>query len=215
MLRPTCPKTMGVSTFIACGSEVPEHVSVHCVDCVEGKNYSSFHDEKPFQPCLSCQANEAIKGKCSVAEDTTVCKGVCKRGFYPENNSLANCTPCSKCHGKKSLLNQKCFDDNMPREMQCEQTILPVVTTVSTQETPSEESGRFTGKTDEHQPPDEDYKHFKMYKFGFIGAVVTLGLILLRFIRVYCWKKYCKRCQRKRRVSNPESLPLQSTTVEG
>ena len=126
---PKCASGLGVS--IPCGEIGTES---HCVSCVHGKNFSTEYDSLPCKTCtsLSCHSNEEIQGTCSPDKDTSKCSGTCKKGYYPKPGykSLDDCQPCSVCHNNnsKSVRVQKCINDGLPFEKQCEMgSLMPEV----------------------------------------------------------------------------------------
>ena len=115
-----CPPGTGLS--ISCGEVVPISTDIHCNHCVPGKTFSANFDKKPCQPCRSllCHKNEKIIGKCRPASDTSKCSGVCKTGYYTKEGRLDDCQPCSSCFNGSFTRVQKCKNDGMPEDKQCE-----------------------------------------------------------------------------------------------
>ena len=115
---------LGLGYSVVCGTSVSISVSLECVPCVEGFNFSNRHDYSPCKPCMKCADHELTSGRCTAEDDTTKCLGTCSKGFY-WNGLTDSCHPCSVCcEGNITDHEKQCESSGLPLTNQCRQTSL-------------------------------------------------------------------------------------------
>lgn len=113
---------LGLGYSVLCGTSVPISVSLECVPCVEGFNFSNRHDYSPCKTCMKCADHELTSGHCTTEEDTTKCLGTCDKGFY-WNGLTDSCHPCSVCcEGNITDHEKQCESSGLPLTHQCRQS---------------------------------------------------------------------------------------------
>ena len=165
-----CPEGHGWS--VVCDTTVTNETSIECLECVEGKSFSPTYDHSQCQDCqsISCLMHEKVAGKCTTEKDSTVCMGVCKKGFFMNSNKT-RCLPCSTCQSGNTVI-KKCLLDGMPRDMQC----------------------RPQGSlAKENCTVDEFGVIGHPASFGVLVAVVAVSLLVI----VICTCIYCRRSQQQ------------------
>ena len=207
---PTCPPGLGMSTLVLCGDIIREDTNIHCVDCVPGKSFSSTYDGTQCEPCKTCSPHEAQEGECTSDEDTTQCKGICVKGFYPMDGRVENCTECSSCHGPRAKRVQKCIDDGMPRERQCE--VMLVHATIETNKKEDKpERKEIQEKKNEDEKTESNgypvYGHPAMFS-SFLVLIVFLIICLLVSV-------FRKKCNRKKQIQRHSEVSIRFNNCNG
>ena len=117
-----CHPGRGLS--IPCGTSVAFGVSINCVYCVKGVNYSDTSDYSQCKSCRRCSPHQKLSGNCTTTEDASSCLKKCYKGFY-WNNVKNACHQCSYCCGKQLTHHEKqCEDSGLPETDQCRETLL-------------------------------------------------------------------------------------------
>ena len=90
-----CPECLdGGGSSVPCNTTVPLSTKIHCVQCVDGANFSDSYGTDQCQPCGLCAGeHEYVLKKCMRESDV---KCDCKAGFY-RNKTNDKCIPCSSC----------------------------------------------------------------------------------------------------------------------
>ena len=90
-----CPECLdGGGSSVPCNTTVPLSTKIHCVQCVNGANFSDSYGTDQCQPCGLCAGeHEYVLKKCMRESDV---KCDCKAGFY-RNKTNGKCIPCSSC----------------------------------------------------------------------------------------------------------------------
>ncbi|KAJ7339474.1 hypothetical protein OS493_005872 [Desmophyllum pertusum] len=90
----------GMGPSVPCGSTVTVGTKLHCVQCVEGQNFSDSSGLDQCQPCGVCSGkHERVLSKCDIESDV---KCGCEAGFY-RNQTTNECLPSVGSEGIKSL----------------------------------------------------------------------------------------------------------------
>ncbi|KAM7447122.1 hypothetical protein ABFA07_004566 [Porites harrisoni] len=113
---PECPAGQGLVP--QCGSRITADVSVECVHCQTGENYSYKRDISSCKPCTICDPNEQTISLCTASKNA-VC-GKCKSGYY--RAVTGDCHPCSWCCicSKEADKEQQCIEQtNLPVNQVC------------------------------------------------------------------------------------------------
>ena len=59
---------------IPCGTSVAFGVSINCVYCVKGVNYSDTSDYSQCKSCRRCSPHQKLSGNCTTTEDASSCE---------------------------------------------------------------------------------------------------------------------------------------------
>ena len=166
----------GSGMSIRCGTSVAFGVSINCVYCVKGVNYSDTSDYSQCKSCRKCSPHEKLSGNCTTTEDASSCLKKCSKGFYWNDGENA-CDQCSDCCGQPLTYHEKqCEDSGLPVTRQCR-----------------ENSCVAFPKKSEHsssaiQPTNKVIMVMPVTLVCILFAVISL----LRVIRFPFWKK-CKK----------------------
>lgn len=113
----------GSGMSIPCGTSVAFGMSINCVYCVKGVNYSDTSDYSQCKSCRNCSPHEKLSGNCTTTEDASSCLEICSKGFY-WNNVTNACDQCSDCCGQPLKNHEKqCEDSGLPVTRQCRETL--------------------------------------------------------------------------------------------
>ena len=119
----------GSGLSIPCGTSVASSISIDCVNCVKGVNYSDTYDYSQCKSCRNCSSLEKSSGNCTTTEYASCFLEICSKGFYWNNETNA-CDQCSDCCGLPLTNHEKqCVDSGLPVTRQCRETPRECVTT--------------------------------------------------------------------------------------
>ena len=187
-----CPVGSGYS--VLCGTSVPFSVSLECVPCVEGFNFSNTHDYSPCKTCMNCDNHELKSGHCTTEKDTTTCLRTCEKGFYWDDltDSCQQCSVC--CEGQNITDHEKqCESSGLPPTHQCRQTsIICKHLSNSSQNT-----------TDNKKPAVHQGHPQRQTLSSFLIGVIVVSIvlavvILVVLVLVVMWR--CFGCQRAKTI---------------
>ncbi|XP_068724791.1 tumor necrosis factor receptor superfamily member 16-like isoform X2 [Montipora capricornis] len=106
-----CPECQeGLGSSVACGTNVTNDTSIHCVECVSGVNFSDSNGIEQCQPCGLCDGkHERLVAECT-PEMNVLCE--CQDGYY-RNETNGECLPCASCCSTefKGDIQHECLDD--------------------------------------------------------------------------------------------------------
>lgn len=182
----------GLGYSVLCGTSVPISVSIECVPCVQGFNFSNRHDYSPCKTCMKCGDHELTSGHCTTEEDTTKCLGTCDKGFY-WNDLTDSCHLCSVCcEGNITDHEKQCESSGLPLTHQCRQT-----GRICTH--PSNSSQNSSLEDHKKELVHEDHpKQQTLPSYLIVVIVILIVIVLVILILVVMWR--CCGCQRVKTI---------------
>ena len=170
-----CHPAFGLN--VHCGTSITISMKIKCVPCEKGVNFSETNDYSTCKRCMMCGKHEKKTGNCTLEEDTTVCLGVCHKGFYMDLIS-GECHPCSDCCGQSDKYHEKqCEDSGFPSSKQCREHNL------NCPEKPPK-------STAESNNNDKDQGGLEAWEIVVIvlGTILSLAIVIVVILsRVYGW----------------------------
>ena len=172
----------GSGMSIPCGTSVAFGMSINCVNCVKGVNYSDTYDYSQCKSCRNCSPHEKSSGNCTTTEDASSCLEICSKGFF-WNNATNTCDQCSDCCGQPLTNHEKqCEDSGLPVTRQCRETLLRECTYTS-------DSPTYT-----YGPTLDNFRSStggEIILMAVLSACIVFAVLCPLCVIIFsCWKKF-------------------------